>query len=174
MKASDCFSPGFIIKPHGLKGAVTAKIKVKPLHFPKSGEVLFLDRQGNAVPFLIESLSAKGDLLYLKLEGIDTPEQAESLKGSSLLLPREMEPKHSPDSSDRIVGYEVIDEDSGMLGRVTEVLASGTQETLCIKGEKNEILIPFVIPQVVYQINHAERKILTRCPEGLLELFSGE
>ena len=174
MKASDCFSPGFIIKPHGLKGSVTAKIKVAPRVFPKSGEVLFLERNGQAVPFLIESISAKGDLLYIKLDGINTPEQAESLKKSIILLPREMEPKHSPDSSERMVGYEVVDELSGLLGIVTEVLASGTQETLCIKGEKNEILIPFVIPQVVYKINHGERKIFTRCPEGLLALFSGE
>jgi 16S rRNA processing protein RimM len=174
MKASDCFSPGFIIKPHGLKGSLTAKIKEAPLLFPKSGEILFMEQNGQAVPYLIENFSSKGDIVYLKLEGIDTPEQAESLKGTRLLLPREMEPKQAPDSSDRIIGYEVVDEESGLLGTVIEVLASGTQETLCVKGEKHEILIPFVIPQVVYQINHGECKIFTRCPEGLLDLFSSE
>jgi 16S rRNA processing protein RimM len=174
MKASDCFSPGFIIKPHGLKGSITAKIKEAPRLFPKAGEVLFIERNGQTVPYMIENFSVKGDIIYLKLEGIDTPELAESLKGASLLLPREMAQKHSPDSPDRMVGYEVIDEESGLLGTLTDVLSSGTQETLCIKGKKNEILIPFVIPQVVYQINHGERKIFTRCPDGLLALFSGE
>ncbi len=171
MKASDCFSPGFIIKPHGLKGSVTAKFTAKGIPFPQTGEVLFLNQKSQAVPFLIESCSSKGDILYLKLEGINTPEMAESLKGAAILLPPGVEPKVSADSSERIVGYSVEDENSGILGRISEILQSGSQETLSVAGEKGEILIPFVIPQVVTEIDHQAQKVFTRCPEGLLDLF---
>jgi 16S rRNA processing protein RimM len=174
MKASACFSPGFIIKPHGLKGAVTAKLTAKGVAVPQAGDVLFLDQKAQAVPFLVESCSSKGDTLYLKLEGIDTPEMAESLKGTSILLPPGTEPKPSADSSERLVGYEVTDEIAGDLGPITEILQSGSQETLSIKGKKGEILIPFVIPHVVTRIEHNSKTVFTRCPEGLLDLFSGE
>lgn len=174
MKARDCFSPGFIIKPHGLKGAVTAKITAKGVDIPQAGDTLFLEQKTQAVPFVVENCSSKGSTLYLKLEGIDTPEMAETLKGSSILLPPGSTPRLFADSAERLIGYTVRDEAAGILGPVIEILHAGSQETLKVKGEKGEILIPFVIPEVITHIEHVPKIVFTRCPEGLLDLFSGE
>lgn len=173
MKASDCFSPGFIVKPHGLKGGVTAKLTVKQPQAYGGLDALFLEQRGQLVPFLVESISIKENLAYIKLEGIDTQEQAMELRSAKLYLPADMAPKIDVDDPSMTIGYAVHDEHFGNLGPVLEIMTVGPQDTLVIGHEKTDVLIPFV-PQMIVGIDHKTRTVKTNCPEGLIDMYLGE
>lgn len=173
MKASDCFSPGFIVKPHGLKGGVVAKLTVKSPKAYEGLDALFLEQKGQLVPFVIESFSVKDTTAYIKFDGIDNSEQALELRYAKLFLPASMAPEISDDDPSLTVGYTVQDTISGNLGIVREIMMAGSQETLVIDHEKTEILIPFV-PQMVTKIDHKTRIVHTNCPEGLIDMYLSE
>lgn len=170
MKTSDCFSPGFIIKAHGLKGAVTAKITLKNPGVLQGLDIFFLEVRGQLVPFPVESISLKESTAYIKFEGVDTTEQSEALKSAKLYLPISLMPPVSDDDSSLLVGYTVMDEIKGNLGKVKEIMQAGPQETLIVEHPETDILIPFV-PQIVIKTDHPARILHTRCPEGLVDLY---
>jgi 16S rRNA processing protein RimM len=173
MKASDCFSPGFIVKPHGLKGAVVVKFTVKnPASF--SGlDAFFLEQRGQLVPYIIESFSVKDSTAYIKFEGVENSEQALELRYVKLFLPADMAPETSADDPALTIGYQVHDAVSGDLGKIREIMKAGPQETMIIEHEKTDVLIPFV-PQMVTKIDHKTRIVHTNCPEGLIDMYLGE
>lgn len=173
MKASDCFSPGFIVKPHGLKGGVVAKFTVKNPESYGGVEAMFIEQRGQLVPFLVASFSAKENTVYIKFDGLDTAEQAALLRYAKLYLPAAMAPEIASDDPSLTIGYTVTDELSGILGPVKEVMMAGSQETLVIGHEKTDVLIPFV-PQMVTNIDHKTRTVHTRCPEGLIDMYLSE
>lgn len=173
MKASDCFSPGFVIKPHGLKGAVMAKLSVKEPSVYAGLETFFVEKSGHLVPYMVESFSLKGDTAYVKFEGIENSEDAALLRLSKLYLPVEMAPEQSENDPMLTIGYMLTDEIAGDIGKIREVMMAGTQETLVISHEITDVLIPFV-PQIVVKIDHKNRVVHTRCPEGLIDMYLGE
>lgn len=173
MKASDCFSPGFIVKPHGLKGGVVAKFTVKNPKNYEGLDALFIEQRGQLVPYLLESFSVKDSTVYLKLEGIDTPGQAQELRSAKLFLPADMAPETSNDDPSLTIGYTLHDETYGNLGPIREIMLAGPQETLVVAHEKTDVLIPFV-PQLVTGIDHKTRTVHTRCPEGLIDMYLEE
>ena len=170
MKTSDCFSPGFIIKPHGLKGGITAKITLKNPDALAGMDVLFIEKAGQLVPFAMESISFKDTTAYIKFEDIHSQEEAAAFKGLKLFLPSDLFAHLVPDDSGTIIGYKVEDELAGYIGKITEIMQAGPQETLIIENEKVEILIPFV-PHMVVLTDHVLRTVFTRCPEGLIDLY---
>lgn len=173
MKTSDCFSPGFIVKPHGLKGGLMAKLTVKNPRSYTGLDALFLEQRGQLVPYPVESFSVKDSTAYLKLEGIDSAEQAMELRSVKLYLPADMAPPESENDPALTIGYAVSDESRGVLGPVREIMMAGSQETLVIAHTQTDILVPFV-PQMIVKIDHTARTVHTRCPEGLIDMYLGE
>ena len=173
MKASDCFSPGFIVKPHGLKGGVVGKLTVKEPKAYNGLNALFLEQRGQLVPYLLESFSVKDSTVYIKFEGIDTAEQAMELRYAKLYLPADMAPETSEDDPSLTIGYTLHDEKYGALGAIREVMMAGSQETLIVAHEKTDVLIPFV-PEMVTGIDHKTRTVHTNCPEGLIDMYLDE
>lgn len=173
MKASDCFSPGFIVKPHGLKGGVVAKFTVKEPKAYNGLDALFIEQKGQLVPYLVESFSVKDSTVYIKFEGIETAEQAMALRHAQLFLPADMAPETSEDDPALTIGYTLRDEKYGDLGPIREVMMAGSQETLIVGHEKTDVLIPFV-PQMIKGIDHKTRTVHCHCPEGLIDMYLDE
>ena len=173
MKASDCFSPGFIVKPHGLKGGVVAKFTVKNPQSYEGLDALFLEQKGQLVPYLVESLSVKDTTVYLKLEGVNNSEQAMELRSVKLYLPAEMAPETSASDPALTIGYTLQDSQHGKVGKITEVMMAGSQETLIVETEQTDVLIPFV-PEIVTSVDHKARAVYTNCPEGLIDMYLNE
>lgn len=173
MKASDCFSPGFIVKPHGLKGGVVAKLTVKAPQSYSGLDALFLEQRGQLVPFMVESFSVKENIAYIKFDGVNTSEQALELRYAKLYLPADMAPEISDNDPSLTIGYAVHDERFGNLGPIREIMMAGSQETLVIGHEKTDVLIPFV-PQMITKVDHKTRTVHSNCPEGLIDMYLSE
>lgn len=173
MKASDCFSPGFIVKPHGLKGAVVAKLTVKSPQAYGGLEALFLEQRGQLVPYSVESISIKDTTAYIKLEGVENSDQALALRHATLYLPAELAPETDEDDPALVIGYTFHDSEFGSIGKIREMMMAGTQETLIIEHEKTDVLIPFV-PEIITKIDHKTRTVHAHCPEGLIDMYLNE
>jgi len=78
----------------------------------------------------------------------DCPDRtaAEKLKGQLVAVPRSSLPEHDGDEhywSD-LIGMAVVNGADERLGTVTNLIETGANDVLNVKGENGEILIPFV------------------------------
>jgi 16S rRNA processing protein RimM len=112
----------------------------------------------------------KDDFL-VELEGVSDRESANALKGQPVCVLRDELP--APDEDQLyvadLVGCRAEDLQGRALGEVAEVFFSGAHETLVIRGENGEFMLPFVDAMVV-QVDLEFRRLVCDPPEGILEL----
>ena len=90
-----------------------------------------------------------------------TPEQARTLVGQEIWLPR----ANLPGPGERtwywsdLVGLAVRNVEGTDLGVVHQLLETGANDVLVVKGDR-ERLIPFVLDSVVREVNLAEQRLL--------------
>jgi 16S rRNA processing protein RimM len=162
----DLVTIGQIINTHGVKG----EVKVFPLtddmkRFRKL-KIVVVDEQEIEVIWC----KLQTDKVILKLSGIDTMEAAEKLKTKYIKVKREDAvklPKGRYFVVD-IIGCEVVDENNKEIGKVSEVIFTGSNEVYWIKGTK-DILIP-ALEDIVLNID-IDNKIITIKP---LEVWNYE
>ena len=87
-----------------------------------------------------------GKTLVAQLPECPDRNAAERLKGLLIAVPRSSLPEQTGDEyywSD-LIGLTVVDESGARLGMVANLLETGANQVLSVKGEGGEILIPFV------------------------------
>ncbi|HEY0665897.1 MAG TPA: ribosome maturation factor RimM [Gallionella sp.] len=88
----------------------------------------------------------QGKTLVAQLPDCPDRNAAERLKGLMIAVPRSSLPEQAGDEyywSD-LIGLSVVDESGKLLGSVANLLETGANQVLSVKGESGEILIPFV------------------------------
>lgn len=169
MNIHDCFKIGYILKPHGLRGEVTLSLDPS---FETTGtpDAIFLEQNGQMVPYLIESISVRGDKAFVKFEDIDTPEAAADISRTPAYLPKAMRPERAEDEfyDDEINGFDVVDATAGAIGKVVGIVAAGPNRLVSVAGEK-EVLIPVNAPFIT-NIDHSERVLSVDLPDGFLDI----
>jgi 16S rRNA processing protein RimM len=169
MKKEDCYSIGYISKPHGLKGEVTA-VFTEPFEFEEVNTV-FLERKGDLIPYFIESFSDRSDKVFLKFEEVNSIDAAQDLKGSTIFLEKTNRPKLKRGEfyNDEIIGFEVENADLKIVGKVSGVNQSGLSRLIEIDRNGKEVLIPVNSP-FIKSINKSKRLIKVDLPEGYLDI----
>ena len=84
--------------------------------------------------------------LSAQLPGCPDRTAAEKLKGLLIAVPRSSLPRQSKDEyywSD-LIGLAVVNEQGEQLGTVANLLETGANQVLSVRGDDGEILIPFV------------------------------
>jgi len=101
-----------------------------------------------------------GKGIVARLEGHADRDSARALVGADIGMLREQLPPPAPGEYywTDLVGLEVINRDGTSLGKVDHLLATGANDVLVVKGER-ERLIPFIKDQVVLDID-IERGVL--------------
>ena len=84
------------------------------------------------------------------LPGIDDRDAAEAMRGTEILVPRDALPPPGPDEYYWIdlEGLRVVTLEGVELGTVSHLLATGANDVLVVKGDR-ERMLPFVQPQFV-------------------------
>lgn len=98
-----------------------------------------------------------GKGVVAKIKGFDNPEQARLLNGKCIAINRSQLPKLKQQEyywSD-LKGLTVINQQNEVLGTVIYLIATGSNDVLVIKGEK-EFAIPY-LPEVVTSIDLTEK-----------------
>ena len=172
MLLDDCFEIGYILRPHGLNGAVNIQLDVDDPEKYKEMESVIIKIGDNLVPFFISHLQINGNKGILHLKDINSKEEADELKSCTLLLPLDLLPALDEGQFyyHEVLGYEIVDQSLGKLGIIEDVFTGGIQDLISMKYKEKEILIP-VNNEIVGHADHNQKKVYVHLPEGLLDIY---
>lgn len=164
---------GQIIKAHGLKGEVKIRsFANEPERFLSLRECALEDKGGNILQELkIKRARIAGKDVFLSFHEYPDRNSVEKLRGLYLSVKRE---KAQPLAADSwyvcdLIGISVYDGQE-RLGEVKEVLNTGHQDLLEVKGDENSIYIPLNKLWLV-EVDLNKRRIEFNLPDGFLEVF---
>jgi 16S rRNA processing protein RimM len=172
MQLEDYYEIGFIIKPHGLKGAVSFQLDVDDPSKYTEMESVIVKTGEHLVPFLISSLQINGNKGIMHLEDIYSSEAAETLKSCSLFLPIENLPKLDKDQFyyHEVIGYMVVDDKIGALGTIQNIFTAGRQDLISMMYHNKEVMIP-IADDIVIKADHNKKEVYVKLPDGLLDIY---
>ena len=173
MNKESCFQLGYISKVHGLHGEFVAVLDVD---FPEDYEGLehvFVEQKSRLVPFFLEHFVVQGKGRVLaKFEDFNSIDEVSPLIGSELYLPLENLPELADDQYyyHELVGFEVHDEQRGLLGEIQMFYDLETQDLIGLIHQGKEILIP-IQDGIILKVDKVEKKVFCRLPEGLIDIY---
>ena len=159
---------GEVLRPQGLSG----ELKVYPLttdpeRFSKLHSVIL--QSGEIVKsFKIIAARVQMNFVFLTFEGIESKDQAERYRGWKVLIDRsEVPPLQEGWYYFELEGMQVYEADV-LLGTLSQVLETGSNDVYVVKGSKNEICVP-ALKSVVLHVDVEGRRMDVKLPPGLLE-----
>lgn len=151
---------GQITKPHGVRGEVKVFSLTDSLERFKSLKRAYID--GKEIK--ITSVKLQSDRAILKIEGIDTMDEADNYRNKYIEVKREDAIKLPKDSyyiAD-LIDCQVFDTEGESLGRVYDVIETGSNDVYWVKDENNkEVLIP-ALKSIVEEVNINDSKIIIK------------
>ena len=160
---------GRVIKPYGVLGWVKVEVlTTNPQRYQK-GNAFFLEGCEEGEKLLLEEVKEGAGMLLVKFQGLDDREQAERLKGRKLLVaPDDIgEPPLDHLWEHQLLGLEVITTQGRHLGGVVEIIVTGANDVIVVKGDK-EYLIP-MIEEAIVDVELEEGRLIVYPLPGLLE-----
>ena len=172
MKIEDCFQLGYIVKPHGIHGALTIFLDTDTPEYYKELESVYVEYQQKLVPFFIESYKPAGNKATIKFQDIDGIDVAARYKGCAIYLPLDRLPKLKEDQFyyHEIVGYRVVDLKVGEIGNVKYIYEANGNDLFAIDYKSKEILVP-INDEFIEKLNKKNKTIYLSLPDGLLDLY---
>lgn len=159
---------GVLVNTHGLKG----EVKVKPMtDFPdirfQKGNTINIQYQNTLLPVTIKQVREQKDLLLITFEGYDDINQVEPWKGSILSIDESQLHELEEDEAYyfELQDCEVYDNENQLLGTVSEVIETGANAVLRVRGER-EYLIPYV-KAFITDFDAEAKRITVKMVEGL-------
>jgi 16S rRNA processing protein RimM len=96
--------------------------------------------------YTVSGARAHQDTLLITLEGVDTRTQAEGLRHQLLEVREDELSDLEEDAYYRfeIIGLKVVDLEGAELGKVAEVLETGSNDVYIVRDAESEVLIPAI------------------------------
>lgn len=155
-KRSDVVLMGQISGAHGILGWVK-------IHSDTDPREAILDYQpwlmgADLRPVKVAEGRRQGRHLVVRLDGVSDRNTAENLVGQTISIFRKQLPKlpRTQYYWADLIGLNVRNHEGVDLGTIKEILATGANDVLVVKGDK-ERLIPFVARQYVVEVDLAAR-----------------
>ena len=172
MDFDSCYELGYISKPHGLNGDVSIVIDADIPQDYKNLESVFIEQDKQLVPFFISRIRISGNKAILSLDESNSIEFAQKLKGAKLYLPLEFLPALKDDQFyfHEIIGFNITDEVTGDLGKITTVYDAGPQDIIAFEHQGKEILLP-VNDKTIIRVDKSTNTLHVSIPDGLLDIY---
>lgn len=151
---------GQITKPHGVRGEVKVLSLTDSLERFRDLDKVLIDGKETK----ITSVKLQSDRAILKLEGIDSMDEAEDYRNKYIQVRREdaMELEEDSYYIADLLDCVVFDTDGEELGKVYEVIETGSNDVYWVKGEgKKEVLIP-ALKSIVESVDVENNKIIIK------------
>lgn len=164
---------GYITKLHGYKGELTAFIDTADMYTYEDIESVFLEVKGQLIPYFIELYEPKtNNTVKIRLEGVDNEALAKTLVKAKIFILKE---EISQEDEERvqlrsIIGFSVIDETKGDIGRVDEILELSGNPQIQIEFQGKKILLPLQ-SDFITKVDQKKKVLFVSAPEGLIELY---
>jgi len=109
--------------------------------------------------------------VLVKIHGVDDRDQAQSLVGREVYVCRDQLPLLPEDEYywTDLLGLEVHTLQGVFLGRLVDILITGSNDVYVVKNEEREYLVP-ALSDVVLKIDLPSRKMVINPLEGMLDL----
>jgi 16S rRNA processing protein RimM len=167
MKTPELFSIGRIVAPHGVRGDV----RIVPLtDFPQRFydlKTVYLDNETHVVE--VEFVRPHQQFFLVKFAGYNCMNSADTLRGKFLKVRRDQLvslPEGHYYIFD-IIGLQVFTEAGELLGEVTDVLETGSNDVYTVEQKgvsKTPLLIP-ALKEVVKKIDTENKQMIVRLQE---------
>ncbi len=160
---------GRVIKPYGVLGWVKVEpLSANPRRF-QPGNTFILEGEERGERLLLEKVEQGPVTLLLKFRGLESREDAERIAGCMLMVtPHEVgEAPPGEVWEHQLLGLEVRTSGGTDLGEVAEVLETGANDVLVVRGDR-EYLIPMT-REVIAEIDLEEGLVVIDPLPGLLE-----
>ena len=168
----DLLEVGKIVNTHGLKGEVKIVPWTDSPDVFEDLEYVIIHQKNQDKKLDITGIKYQKNNIIVKFSEINRIEDAEPLKNLVVLAPREMlgELPEGVYYIADLIGLGVFDEEGNMLGTVSDVFSTGSNDVYEVKREgKKNLLLP-VIDDVVKEVDLTNKKITVRLMEGLDKL----
>lgn len=160
------FVVGRILAPWGVRGEVKIEVLTDyPERFAPKARVFM-----KGVPLEVERARRVAKHAILKLAGVDTRNDAEALRNQLLEVPESDLMPLQPEEyfEHQIIGLQLYTIEGVCLGRVEEILRTGSNDVYVVREGTKEYLIP-AIAEVVRTIDVPGGRITIEPLPGLLE-----
>ncbi len=163
---------GTLVKTRGIEGAcIMALNSIRSEDLPEI-ESVFIEINGLLVPFFIGHLATTGESsILIKFDDIDSKAKASEFVGCNIYIPADKVNISDDLFSDsrNFIGYEITDSKHGYIGKITDILDIRDNPLFEVRAGNNECMIP-VNKNIIKEINHTKKVIITDIPDGLLNI----
>ncbi len=156
-----------IVSPQGNRGEVKATIVTDfPERFDTTSAVYVGPEYQR---YEVERHRYLTDVVVLKLRGIDTIDQAEQLRGQLVQVPEDEAVSLPPGHYfwHQVLGLRVVTLDGEELGRIDDIIQTGSNDVYVVHGGKGELLLP-AIKQVIKTVDLDKGIMVVELMPGLL------
>ena len=162
------FPIGKVIRASGMKGLVTVRplsryfddyVQSHPLHIGFSEEV--------SIKLQLSEIVGTGKKSRFRFAEVQDRNNAETLVGQILFAVVNGEDAIHFVSGD-LIGYDVFTDSGRLIGELGEILWLPANDAYVIYNGDKEFLIP-IIPEIVKEISHPQRAVMSTPMEGLLD-----
>ena len=163
---------GKISKPYGLQGDVHIILIPAIVHELKPGNPLFIDLDGQRVPFFMETVDlVSREQAIVKVEFINSVEEARKIAGCDIYVDHKKDYQSEPEtgSNERLLSYQVVDLNLGKIGELVDYIPGKMNPVWVINYSGRELLIP-ASEDFIRKIDHKSKILHLELPEGITEL----
>lgn len=159
------------MKPVGLHGEVKVSLLTDfPDRFKTLRGVIVQTKDERQQEYQIDHVRYGAPFVYITFAGFSTLDQVDPLIGGLIQIPEE-ERAVLPEGSYyqyELQGIDVYLDEGTFLGKVDQILQTGSNDVFVIKSGKKEYLIP-ALHTVVKEIDIQKRRMVIHPIDGLLE-----
>ena len=150
----DRITLGKIVGLHGVSGWVKVFSHTDPKENIFTYQPWLVKFKGQWREMVVSAHRTQGKGLVAKIESVNEREAARELIGSEVAILRTQMPKAGKGEyywAD-LVGLEVVTTEGVVLGRVDHLIATGANDVLVVKGDRQR-LVPFVTGMYVIEVD---------------------
>jgi 16S rRNA processing protein RimM len=162
------FTIGKVTGVHGLNGnlKVWSFANSVDTFCPGKSVLLKAEEKEQGKLFVILSAQPHKKGVLLSLKGIDSIELAQGLVGKEILIDRDQLPEPEEDTWywEDLMGLDVVDDQKGFIGRITNIFPTGANDVLVVTDKDIETLVP-MHKHFVKSVDIGKKTMRTTLPE---------
>ena len=165
---------GHFVKPHGIKGEITASLDYDIDLLALS--YIVVDMDGILVPYFINTERPKSsETVLLSIDGISTEADAKEICGRDYYAGRaDLDINEGPTDvggylSD-FIGFSLLDESQSLIGNITDYDDSTDNILFIIATNSGHTIYIPVAQELIKDINPEQKTITMNLPDGILDL----
>ncbi len=159
-KDSDWVVIGRFGRSHGIKGLITVISFTEPRDNILQYKYWHAHLNHQWQPLKLSHLERNHKFILAAVENFDTREEVARLTNVEIAIPSTELPVLQAGEYywHELHGMQVVTTEGMLLGQVTEILATGSNDVLVVEGEKRHLL-PYLPGKTVIEINDSQRLI---------------